>query len=622
MLGQYREIWTADFEYRQNPDFRPLPVCLTARELRTDRRVTLRAGEFDREPPYPTDPGSLFVSYHASAETTCHLALGWPVPKSVLDLEAEFRCTTTGYQVDGGKGIVGAAQAYGFSGISVLEKKDMIKLILRGDYTPAEMEAIVDYCWGDTDAAAELLPRMLPEILARPHGWEMALLRGEYSGHSVAMMEHTGTPLDRETLNRLRRSWDTIKVCLVEQYDKEYDVYEGMTFVMKRFIEYLSRKNIPWPTLGEGRKAETAKRPDQLDLSDDTFKEMGELFPQVENLRQLRHTLSQLRLSDLTMGRDGRNRCMLGQFVAKTGRNAPQAGKYIFGPSAWLRGLIQPECGHALAYIDWSQQEFVIAAALSGDQSMLAAIASEDAYLYFAKMANLAPPDATRETHEHVRETCKRCCLGVLYGMGVRALAFRTQKSEAEAKDLMERHRRVFPTFWAWSDRAVREASLIGHIDLAYGWRIHDGPDMGPRSLMNAPMQGNAASMMQIAACLATRARVQVDSVLHDAFLIEADARDIDDAIATMQTAMGRASRAVLDGVEVKTDVKKVVWPNRYMDGRKAAQRMWNTVMGYLDGLEVEPTDLATYGDPTSPQKARYIATHGDPVQSVIESFS
>ena len=71
---------------------------------------------------------------------------------------------------------------------------------------------------------------------------------------------------------------------LVDQYDKEYGVYDDLTFVMKRFRDYLERNNIPWPTLGEGRKAATAKRPDQLDLDDDTFKEMGELFPQVEKI--------------------------------------------------------------------------------------------------------------------------------------------------------------------------------------------------------------------------------------------------------------------------------------------------------------------------------------------------
>ena len=48
------------------------------------------------------------------------------------------------------------------------------------------------------------------------------------------------------------------------------------------------------------------------------------MYPQVEPLRQLLHTLSQLRLSDLAIGDDGRNRCMLGQFVASRGATPPK----------------------------------------------------------------------------------------------------------------------------------------------------------------------------------------------------------------------------------------------------------------------------------------------------------
>jgi hypothetical protein len=40
-----------------------------------------------------------------------------------------------------------------------------------------------------------------------------------------------------------------------------------------------------------------------------------------------------------------------------------------------------------LAYIDYQQQEFGIAAALSGDQLMLAAYLSSGPYLTFAKQA-------------------------------------------------------------------------------------------------------------------------------------------------------------------------------------------------------------------------------------------
>src|SRR5207247_879255 len=120
--------------------------------------------------------------------------------------------------------------------------------------------------------------------------------------------------------------------------------------------------------------------------------------------RELRFTLSQLRLEDLSVGSDGRNRVLLSPFGARSGRNTPSNAKFIFGPAVWLRSLIQPAQGHALAYVDWEQQEFGIAAALSGDSAMQEAYRSGDPYLEFAKQAGAVPPDATKKTHGAIRE--------------------------------------------------------------------------------------------------------------------------------------------------------------------------------------------------------------------------
>src|SRR6202008_4761107 len=96
---------------------------------------------------------------------------------------------------------------------------------------------------------------------------------------------------------------------------------------------------------------------------------------------------------------DGRNATLLSAFRSRTGRNQPSNTKFIFGPSVWLRGLIKPPPGHAVAYVDWRQQEFGIAAALSGDVAMQAAYRSADPYLAFAKQAGAVPADATKTTH-------------------------------------------------------------------------------------------------------------------------------------------------------------------------------------------------------------------------------
>jgi len=91
MLDSFREVWAADFEFVAAPGERPVPVCLVARELKTDRTIRLWHDQFGPLPPYSIAPDCLFVAYYASAELGCHLALGWPLPARVLDLYVEFR---------------------------------------------------------------------------------------------------------------------------------------------------------------------------------------------------------------------------------------------------------------------------------------------------------------------------------------------------------------------------------------------------------------------------------------------------------------------------------------------------------------------------------------------------
>src|SRR5262249_58887523 len=122
-----------------------------------------------------------------------------------------------------------------------------------------------------------------------------------------------------------------------------------------RWARWLISHGIPWPQLPSGRLA----------LDDDSFRELARRYPVVAPIRELRATLSQLRLEDLAVGQDGRNRCLLSAFAAKTGRNLPSASQSIFGPAGWRRGLIQPQPDTAPAHIHRSQPRFGIAPALS-----------------------------------------------------------------------------------------------------------------------------------------------------------------------------------------------------------------------------------------------------------------
>jgi hypothetical protein len=566
-LDDFREMWLCDTEFTVRPGERPEPICLIAREFRSGRTVRLWRDELQarREPPYPTGRDVLFVAYYASAELGVHLALEWPMPERVLDLFAEFRCMTNGLDPYDGDGLPGALAWFGLPALDVTLKDTMRKVAIRGGpFSAWEQAALLDYCAGDVLALARLLPAMKPRLdLGR------ALIRGRYM-RAAALIEWAGVPIDIETLSLLRENWEGIQDRLIEEVDSRFHVFDGRSFVSERWAGYLARHGIPWPRHPSGA----------LMLDDDTFREMARSYPDVSLMRELRDSLSKLRLHDLTVGSDGRNRVLLSAFRASSGRNQPSNSKFIFGPSVWQRGLIKPEPGMALAYCDYSQQEFGIAAALSKDMAMQAAYTSGDPYLEFGKQTGRIPPDGTRETHGPERDLFKTCILGVQYGMGAESLARRIGKQTPYGRELLQLHRETYPKFWRWSDGAEAHAMIYGRLHTVFGWTVRIGADANPRSLRNFPCQANGAEMLRLACCFATERGVSVTAPVHDAVLIEAPEWEIETAVTETQQAMEDASAAVLGGFRLRSDARVIHHPDRYMDAR--GQDFWNRVMNLL----------------------------------------
>jgi DNA polymerase I len=127
---------------------------------------------------------------------------------------------------------------------------------------------------------------------------------------AAAAMEHAGVPIDVETLELFRDCWTDIQDALIAEIDRDYGIYDGRTFKTNRFARWLSTNRILWPLLESGSPA----------LDDDTFKQMARAYPAVSPLRELRSALSDLRLNDLAVGKDGRNRTILSAFRSSNRR--------------------------------------------------------------------------------------------------------------------------------------------------------------------------------------------------------------------------------------------------------------------------------------------------------------
>src|ERR1700758_3726451 len=232
---------------------RPSPVYLVANELISGRSIRLWQDDFGDTPPFGTDADVLFVAYYAPAELSCFLALGWPLPARILDLYVEFRAETNGLALPIGRGLLGALSHHGIPSITSDQKKNMRDLVLRGGpWTESERRDILDYCATDVDCLGPLLERMLHGIRRTPKGLGQALLRGRYTA-AVARMERTGIPIDVPTIEMLRRHWGDIKLGLIADIDKDYGVYEGMTFKAGLFASWLDAEGIAWPLTTTGR---------------------------------------------------------------------------------------------------------------------------------------------------------------------------------------------------------------------------------------------------------------------------------------------------------------------------------------------------------------------------------
>jgi DNA polymerase I-like protein with 3'-5' exonuclease and polymerase domains len=209
---------------------------------------------------------------------------------------------------------------------------------------------------------------------------------------------------------------------------------------------------------------------------------------------------------------------------------------------------------------------------------------SGDPYLTFAKQAGAVPQHATKQSHKRERALFKGCTLGVQYGMGAESLAASIGETLDVARELLRLHRQTYPKFWKWSESAVDCAMVYRNLQTVFGWQLHVGSDVNPRSLANFPCQANGSEMLRLACCLMTERGVGLCCPIHDAVLVEGPTETIEQTVATAQLAMREASAIVLGGFELETDAEIVSYPNRYMDERGTA--MWASVLSILADLD------------------------------------
>jgi DNA polymerase I len=589
----FREIWVVDTEFYPGPGFAnggvvgdPVtPLCLVALEMRSGRLVRLWQDQLGPFPPYRLDNEALIAGYMLAAEFGVHAALGWGEPVHALDAYVEFRhamndgAVKSGDREKGFFSIGGALRYFLEDEIDVVQKHNMRERILQGPpFSDQEQRDILDYCEDDVRALVRLLPHIIPTI--RPP-FAHAMFRAKYQW-AIAQQERRGIPMDGALLTRLRRRWQNIRLDLVTELDRPFGCFEVVNgrahWRKQRFAEYVRRHRMSWPTYEGG----------QLDETDQTFREMAGKYPHIGPLRELRYSLSKLRLNDLSVGNDYRNRAPLWAYGTKTGRNAPGASQFVFGPAKWLRFLITPPPGRALVHRDFSQQEVRIAAVLSGDSALLEACESGDVYLGVARQLGFLPDSLNEAERKAVRSLFKTVVLGIQYGLGFRSLAVRTGISLFEAGEILARLRARFRRFEDYAQNVRDYAGLHLEIGTPLGWWMQCPSGINPRTVRNFPMQSTGSEILHASCVLAERRGIKVVAPVHDAIMAECSAGQVEEFSIALDQVMGDAAAVILRGYRLPTD-RQIIRPGeRYFDDRGKA--MWDTVTGLLAKLDKRET--------------------------------
>ena len=150
-LRDFDSVWHVDFEFRQDANHLPVPVCMYACEQHTGASIELWQDQLLRlrRAPFAVGRRDLVVAFMAVAELSCFLALDWPFPCNVLDLYTETAAAINGntdaWPHKWRPGLLDALALHGLNSLISKSEKDRMRDIIIGNdtYTDEQRRAIL-----------------------------------------------------------------------------------------------------------------------------------------------------------------------------------------------------------------------------------------------------------------------------------------------------------------------------------------------------------------------------------------------------------------------------------------------------------------------------------------------
>jgi DNA polymerase I-like protein with 3'-5' exonuclease and polymerase domains len=229
-----------------------------------------------------------------------------------------------------------------------------------------------------------------------------------------------------------------------------------------------------------------------------------------------------------------------------------------------IRRALVASPGKVIVSADYSQFELRLAAAMAGDEKLIADF-NDDGLDIHSKTAAEAFRVPIDEVSERQRRAAKVINFGVLYGMSPRGLSEAADMSFVEAKDFIERYFELRRPLREFMDRTVENAKKDGFVQTMFG-RRRLIPDINSpnfvvreaarRQAANMPIQGTEADIMKMAMIKVEKEIPEAEQFMqiHDSIMVECAPENVETVSTKLKKLMENIYPKL--NVKLKVDIK------------------------------------------------------------------
>jgi DNA polymerase I len=536
---------------------RNIPVCSVFKELKSGTIHRLH-GSGLKTLPYPADK-TLFIAHNVGAEAHTMLSCGIKLPEFWWDTMIEDKKLYFGKVKS--HSLLNACKRYGIETISEDLKKYYINMILDNEsYSDDQWTKILDYCQSDVETSEKLFLKQLEDIeIQRPtEGPRTIISQALFSGASMAytaQVEFTGIPINNKLLDTIQDNFPALKEQMINELNKKLDVYdENQTLKYEKFYKLIEKNNLlsRWPVTKTGK----------LKTDADTFWRFGQENTDINDLLLASEFIDSQKLKGYVVGPDGRARNPYRMYALKTGRTNPSTSRHAFNAPKCMRNIVRADPDKVCVNFDYKNQEIAIAAYLSGDPKLIAAVETGDPYVATAILVGAIPADATKKSHPKERKIFKTTLLACLYGQGSTNMSKRMNINIDYGSDYQVKIKNAYPVYFAWVKPLVNRAVLQGFLTTKFGFRYHVAPGeiYNPRTFYNHPIQSHGSEMLRHALIKICRSGIELNALIHDGLIVHLDRKKFRKQFLKVKKIMEDASGKILNDDKSTNFICPVDW--------------------------------------------------------------